>query len=187
MSLELAYWLLMMNAGWDFMCGLAMTTSGSAATVSLELAYWLLMMNAGWDFMCGLAMLVDMPTGFFFFLAETHFGLWVLCDELRQEDEERGGRVAQREGVWAVAPAKLLFAVLVLQWGAARLVAAVSLRSIHFCVGGIRLGLLSYILESLLMVIGVLMGLMVRCKALAVAAMCAVCALVLLWAEYWHE
>jgi hypothetical protein len=109
---------------------------------------WLLLANAVWDFLCAIAMFVDWAGGARLLLADAHFGLWRL-------DADRCDNPA----------AKLLFAVLVLQWGVTRCLAAAT--------ADLTTVLVSYEFEALLLTSGAAAGLMGWRKAFGCTLLCA--------------
>ena len=115
----------------------------------------LLLANAVWDFLCAFAMFVDVGySGGGWVLADAHFALWRL-------DADRRDNPA----------AKLLFAVLVLQWGIMRSLSAATADPLK--------ALISYSMEALLLTSGSIAGLMGWRKAVACVLLCGACAAVL--------
>ena len=122
-------------------------------------AFLLLIANGVWDVACAFFMLVEMlPISDSCLvsscMADTHFALWA-------QEADRSNPAA-----------KVLFTILVLQWGVMRFVAAFD--------DNVMMALFSYGFEALLMLVGLAAGMLEPRKGCAVLALSLACALVLL-------
>jgi hypothetical protein len=117
-----------------------------------ELAYWMLFANALWDYSSALSMHADTFLGWTSPIADAHLDMWCLA--------------ADREST----AARLLFIVLLVQWGAMRSVAAATDDPL--------LAVLSYGSEALLTVYVGLQGRLEARRAVFVGVCSVACALV---------